>query len=121
MTIVSLLESFRTSFLALGFDGPTLLMFGAGLLGGFARSCATAAARNQTLWSQQTLADLIVSGMAGVLILASGFMPISWSPAWQAAVVAVTTYTTADAASALVKRFNWLPQPENRRADDAKP
>ncbi len=112
------LATFHQSFLALGFDAPTLLMLGAGIIGGFARSLMTATARHQALWSLQTVADLIASGLTGVLVLASGALPISWSPAWQAAAVAFVTYTTSDVASAVLKRFNILAEPTNRRADD---
>lgn len=107
--------NFHTTWLGLGFVPATMLYFVAGFLGGLARAFAT---KGQAFLSPQTLTDVIISGVTGVLFVASGLVPDAWTPAYAAAAIVMVTYVSSDLGANLIKRFNLLSPPTDRRAED---
>ena len=102
---------------ALGFDPVTVLILGAGCLGGLLRALVT---KDQPFASKRTVVDVISSGAVGILLVGSGMLP-EMKPAGQAAIVLLATYVSSDLTTNLLARFNMLAPTMTRRAGDRPP
>lgn len=102
---------------SLGFDPVTVLILGAGCLGGFLRALVT---KDHPFASKRTVVDVISSGAVGLLLVASGMLP-DMKPAGQAAIVLLATYVSSDLVTNVMGRFNLMMPAPTRRAADRVP
>lgn len=103
----------------IGLTATTIACGVGGFLGSLLRASVN---KMQPTLSKQTLVDVVVGGLVGLIIPAVDPWPEGWTVIWKGASVAVVSYVSSDLVTNLMQRFipglNLIDR--DRRATDVK-